>query len=403
MKIGIYLEGSPEMGGGFFQSLKSSLLLLDIEKYKSEIELIITHSKTKEYLQKKKIHNKLFRLTKVYNYLSQLFEIDYSRELLRKIKINHPFYNFIKKQKYDLIIFLGPSQMSKFCEEVAFISNIWDLDHKKNSQFPEHNLNNIYEHKEKLFKEIVTRAFKILVPHKSNKNDLINFYKADENKVIVQNFIPMLPTIYNENKHNKELYKDLFKKFNLPLDKIIIFYPAQFWAHKNHKYIIDAAEILKKENNKKYLFIFCGGNKGNFKYIKDLISKKQLGDFVKIHTFLTDDEVISFYLNSHGVIMPTYCGPTNLPIYEAFYFKKIIFYTKDLIPDDPINNHLIEIDISSPVNLCKQLEIYTDTERLNKIVLDNYEYYKLICNENTFKENYEKILNEFSYLLHRWK
>jgi len=403
MKIGIYLEGSPEMGGGFFQSLKSSLLLLDIEKYKSEIELIITHNKTREYLQKKKIHNKLFRLTKVYNYLSQLFEIDYSRELLRKIKINHPFYNFIKKQKYDLIIFLGPSQMSKFCEEVAFISNIWDLDHKKNSQFPEHNLNNIYEHKEKLFKEIVTRAFKILVPHKSNKNDLINFYKADENKVIVQNFIPMLPTIYNENKHNKEFYNDLFNKFKLPLDKIIIFYPAQFWAHKNHKYIIDAAEILKKENNKKYLFIFCGGNKGNFKYIKDLISKKQLGDFIKIHSFLTDDEVISFYLNSHGVIMPTYCGPTNLPIYEAFYFKKIIFYTKDLIPDDPINNHLIEIDISSPVNLCKQLEIYTDTERLNKIVLDNYEYYKLICNENTFKENYEKILNEFSYLLHRWK
>ena len=403
MKIGIYLEGSPEMGGGFFQSLKSSLLLLDIEKYKSEIELIITHNKTKEYLQKKKIHNKLFRLTKVYNYLSQLFEIDYSRELLRKIKINHPFYNFIKKQKYDLIIFLGPSQMSKFCEEVAFISNIWDLDHKKNSQFPEHNLNNIYEHKEKLFKEIVTRAFKILVPHKSNKNDLINFYKADENKVIVQNFIPMLPTIYNDNKHNKELYKDLFKKFNLPSDKIIIFYPAQFWAHKNHKYIIDAAEILKKENNKKYLFIFCGGNKGNFKYIKDLISKKQLGDFVKIHTFLTDDEVISFYLNSHGVIMPTYCGPTNLPIYEAFYFKKIIFYTKDLIPDDPINNHLIEIDISSPINLCKQLEIYNDAERLNKIVLDNHEYYKLICNENTFKENYEKILNEFSYLLNRWK
>jgi len=212
-----------------------------------------------------------------------------------------------------------------------------------------------------------------------------------------------LSTIYNDNKHNKELYKDLFKKFNLPLDKIIIIYPAQFWEHKNNKYIIDAAEILKKENNKKYLFIFCGGNKGNFKYIKDLISKKLLGDFVKIHTFLTDDEVISFYLNSHGVIMPTYCGPTNLPIYEAFYFKKIIFYTKDLIPDDPINNHLIEIDISSPVNLCKQLEIYTDTERLNKIVLDNYEYYKLICNENTFKENYEKILNEFSYLLHRWK
>ena len=40
--------------------------------------------------------------------------------------------------------------MSKFCKEIAFISNIWDLDHKKNSQFPEHNSNNVYEQKENL-------------------------------------------------------------------------------------------------------------------------------------------------------------------------------------------------------------------------------------------------------------
>jgi len=176
MKIGIYLEGSPEMGGGFFQSLKASLLLLDIKKYSKEIELIITKEETKEYLSQKKIKNKLFSLNRISNYLSQLFEINSFNDLLNKFKINHPFYNFIKNNKYDLIIFLGPSQMSKFCKDVGFISNIWDLDHKKNSQFPEHNLSNIYENKEKLFKEIITRAFKIIVPHKSNKNDLIKFY-----------------------------------------------------------------------------------------------------------------------------------------------------------------------------------------------------------------------------------
>ena len=55
MKIGIYLEGSPEMGGGFFQSLKASLLLLDIKNNKFEIELIITKKQAKEYLIKKKI------------------------------------------------------------------------------------------------------------------------------------------------------------------------------------------------------------------------------------------------------------------------------------------------------------------------------------------------------------
>ena len=39
----------------------------------------------------------------------------------------------------------------------------------------------------------------------------------------------------------------IYLNFKLPSNKKIIFYPAQFWAHKNHKYIIDAAEILKKK------------------------------------------------------------------------------------------------------------------------------------------------------------
>ena len=38
--------------------------------------------------------------------------------------------------------------MAKFCGQTAFISNIWDLDHKKNSQFPEHTFNHNFEEKE---------------------------------------------------------------------------------------------------------------------------------------------------------------------------------------------------------------------------------------------------------------
>tara|TARA_Y100000816_G_C26108028_1_gene589669 strand:+ start:7057 stop:8268 length:1212 start_codon:yes stop_codon:yes gene_type:complete len=403
MKIGIYLEGSPDMGGGFFQSLKSSLLLMSIEKYKSNIELIITNKKTKNYLHEKNVRNRLFEMNKFSSYFSQFFEINYFKDLFLKLKINHPFYKFIKSNEYDIVIFLGPSQMSKFCKEVSFISNIWDLDHKKNSQFPEHNLNNVYENKEKLFKEIITRAFKIVVPHHSNKKDLIDFYKANKEKVVIQNFIPMLPTIYNQNKYKKDLYTELFKKFELPNNKKIIFYPAQFWAHKNHKYIIDSAKIFKNINNKSYFFVFCGGNKGNHNYIKSLVSKEKLDDFVKILKFITDDELISLYLNCHGVVMPTYCGPTNLPIYESFYFKKIIFYTKDLIPNDEINEHLVLIDVNSPKDLCKKLEIMFDNQKIEKIVKKNYEYYQLICNENSFLDNYQKMLDEFSYLSNRWK
>ena len=302
-----------------------------------------------------------------------------------------------------MIIFLGPSMMSKYCKEISFISNIWDLDHKKNSQFPEHNKDFTFEYKEKLIKEIIFRAFKIVVAHQSNKNDLLNFYKVSEEKVVVQDFIPMLPTLYLKKANRNLEYNQCYLNLNLPLNKKIIFYPAQFWAHKNHKYIIDAAEILKNKNDENYFFVFCGGSKGNYKYIKNLITKKKLDEYIKILMFISDDEIISLYLNSHAVVMPTYCGPTNLPIYESFFFKKIIFYTKDLIPNDKINERLIEIDISLPSDFCEKLKLCFDDTRIKEITDDNYEYFKKICSEDKFKDNYKKILDEFSYLLSRWK
>ena len=47
----------------------------------------------------------------------------------------------------------------------------------------------------------------------------------------------MLPTIYKENIKKETKYDEIYLRFKLPNNKKIIFYPAQFWAHKNHKYI----------------------------------------------------------------------------------------------------------------------------------------------------------------------
>ena len=41
-----------------------------------------------------------------------------------------------------------------------------------------------------------------------------------------------------------------------------IYYPAQFWSHKNHVYIIDAIAILKQQGIN-LIAIFSGSNKGN--------------------------------------------------------------------------------------------------------------------------------------------
>ena len=66
----------------------------------------------------------------------------------------------------------------------------------------------------------------------------------------------MLPTIYKE-KLDIVKYAEIYLKFELPNNKKIIFYPAQFWAHKNHKYIIDVAEILKSKKYCSLILFIC--------------------------------------------------------------------------------------------------------------------------------------------------
>ena len=51
-----------------------------------------------------------------------------------------------------MVIFLSPHQLSLYCVDVNFVINIWDIDHKKNSPYPEHNVNNTFEKRENFCK-----------------------------------------------------------------------------------------------------------------------------------------------------------------------------------------------------------------------------------------------------------
>jgi glycosyltransferase involved in cell wall biosynthesis len=281
--------------------------------------------------------------------------------------------------------------------------NIWDLDHIKNSQFPEHNINSINDFKNNYIKSIIFKAFKIIVPHENNKTELINYYKADKKNITTQNFIPMLPTIYRDSSKDDSKYKELYQNLKIPTQKKIIFYPAQFWAHKNHKYIVDVAEIMNNKDQNDYFFVFCGTDKGNCSYIKRIIAEKKINNYFKFLNFVSDDELISLYLNSDAVLMPTYGGPTNLPLYESFFFKIPIFYSKDLIKDPEINSHLIEIDLDNPNDFCEKVKILNDDIKIKNITKLAASYFNKTCDELVFKDNYKKILDEFMYLQSRWK
>ena len=400
MKIGILFEGSPKKPGGFYQSLQSASILNEINDERFELEFICLEKETSIFLKKKKFPVKLFINSFYKKLFNFLMNFQFFNNLILNYKLKHPFSIFLNKNNYDFIIFLSPSILSYHCGKINFIINIWDLDHKKNSPFPEHRLNYNFIKREQLINYSVFHSFKTVVADQKTKSDLINIYHCDENKIKVQPFIPYLPHLY-ENIKNKNNFKKIFDQFKLPNKKIIL-YPATFWAHKNHKYLIDTAKIFKKNKNIDYIFVFCGGDSGNLNFIKKEINKFSLESSCIILPQVSDLELISLYLHTYFVAMPTTGGPTNLPLYESFYFKKIIFYSEHLVYEKDLSKNVITINIDKPDEFYKKIIDLKDAEK-DLIIHDAFEFYKTKCSFENFKITYLSIINDFFENTKKWK
>ena len=400
MKIGILFEGSPKKPGGFYQSLQSATILNEIKDDRMEFEFICLEKETFFFLKNKNFKVRLFSN----NFYKKIFHFfmnfQFFTNLILNYKFKHPFFSFLNKNNYDLIIFLSPSVFSYHCGKINFIMNIWDLDHKKNSPFPEHRMEYNFLKRENLINYVIFHAFKTVVADEKTREELIKIYNCDKNKLSVQSFIPYLPQLHKTKKDNCD-FKKIFDNFNLPNKKVIL-YPATFWAHKNHKYLIDAAKIFKDNGNNDYIFVFCGGGNSNLDFIKNEINKFSLKNSCLVFPLVNDLELIALYLNCNAIAMPTTGGPTNLPLYESFYFKKLIFYSKHLIYENELAKNLITIDINKPSEFYEKI-INLNDDQIRLITRNAFEFYKKRCSFETFKKTYISIIEEFLNDRKKWK
>ena len=398
MKIAVLFEGNPKKPGGFYQSLQSASILNEITDDRFKLEFICLEKETYNLLKKKEFKVKLFDNSfykKIFNFFSNF---KFFNNLILNYKIQHPFFSFLNKNDYSLIIFLSPSVLSYHCGKINFIINIWDLDHKKNSPYPEHRINYNFIKREQLINYSIFHSFKVIVPEEKTRDELIKIYNCDENKLIVQSFIPYLPKLFEKKEKNTD-FKKLFDSFRLPNKKIIL-YPATFWPHKNHKYLIDAAKIFKNDDD--YIFVFCGADSGNLSFIKDEIKKFSLESSCITLPLVDDLELISLYLYSYAVAMPTTGGPTNLPLYESFYFKKIIFYSEHLLKEKELLENLVPINIQEPNDFCKKISKIKDADI--KLITDRAsEFYKKRCSFENFKTKYLSVIEDFLNNRSKWK
>lgn len=400
LNIGIYFETSKGSGGAHHQNLK----LLDIfNVYLSKefnFTYIVTNLELKKELLKKDLNVIFFKKNLRFRIEQFLFRFSFFKEVYKKFSANSSFENFLIIKDFDLIFFNSPYEVSLLLNRLNFVIMLLSLQHQQLCFFPEYKLGHDNDIRDKIIENSVKKSFKIYIGSTKDKDLLMKYFNANANKIIVQPYAFNLPSIFQEN--NDYNYEKKFRGLNLPANKDIFIYPAQFWSHKNHKYVVDVALKLKRENIKDIFFVFCGFEKGNLKYIQKIINENYLSEYIKIFSYIDDYELISLYLNCFGIIMPTLVGPTTIPMYEAFYFKKNIFFTKDL-SDNSVRDFIDEIDINDINSFTKKYYEVKNNKSKNqekltnaKIFIDKY------CSDTLIANNFRMTFKEYEYFKSLW-
>jgi hypothetical protein len=398
MNIAIIFDTS-ENSGGFSQSLSSVIHLLKINKKKNNFNFkIITTSKSIQLnLKKRNIDSFFFKKNKFLILFDYLYKKIFFNFLIQKFNLKNSFTSYLIKKKINLAIFLNPSKLILQLENINFVMFSYDLGYKFCNFFPEYTKNDSYKIRDSIISKSCNRAFRIIVDTNRSKNEICKYYNCPEERINVQPFSPLII---------KKDYNDFYKQLKIN-NKIInlknyLFYPAHFWPHKNHKYIIDAVDNLNKNYNLKIKIVFCGNDKGNLEYLKRILNKILKNDQFIFLNYINDKELIYLYKNCKALVIPTYIATSTLPLYEAFYYKIPVLYSKGVLDPD-LEKFVTTFDLKNSNDLTLILKKICENKFKNTLKIKRgNEYLKKICNEENLSKNLKKIIDDYQFLNNIW-
>ncbi len=315
MKVGVFLGGmSPIAGGGF---TISDDILEAIVRLESKHSFVIFGSLTAD--QTRKLSAKQIPVVSRWGYLPRII-VSRLMATASSFTMNLPILRnglkitgWVQQTLCDLGIELMWFVTPYFFEvDVPFIFTIWDMQHRLQPWFPEVSKNGEWARREKFYSTAIRRASAVIAGTEAGKAEIANFYGIPPDRI---KLIPH-PSPAFALSASKDTSKDVLAKYHIP--EGYLFYPAQFWPHKNHVGLLLALGLLRENYGLKFPVVFVGTDWGSLKYVCETADNLGLTSQTHFLGFVPRDDMIGLYRNAFALTYVTFFGPENLPPLEAF-------------------------------------------------------------------------------------
>lgn len=279
----------------------------------------------------------------------------------RRIMKHSPFERLMLSQKIDLVYFISPSYFAHDLEELNYITTVWDISHREDPEFPEVRLHREFERRDYHYRRLLPRATGVLVDSPRGQELAVRNYGLNPERVHIMPFESAMGTRVDKLQESAVSIRKMYGITNP-----YIFYPAQFWAHKNHVYVLEGLKALESQFNLKIDAVFSGNNYGTRSYIEAYASKLKIADRVHFLGFVPNEHMSQLYKQSIALVMPTYFGPTNLPPLEAFELGVPLLYSDKFGIKDQVEGAALLMDLTNPSSMANQLAKLINDPALRK-------------------------------------
>jgi len=315
MKVGVYLgKMTPTAGGGFtFQDdILQALVRLESE-HSFVVFSNLTKNQTEEVtarhlqfvsLQRNFLGRAINKLTRVVaNAVEELLMLP------NRFQVTHWLQRIVCNLGIEVMWFVTPGYIEV---DIPYILTIWDLQHRLQPWFPEVSANGQWRVREKMYATAIPRALAIIVGAEAGRAEIVHFYRVPPERV---RLIPH-PTPSFALNASKSSSKEVLTKYHIP--ERYLFYPAQFWPHKNHVGLLLAVSLLRERYDLILPVVFVGSDQGNLQYVRRVVNELGLSTQVHFLGFVPQEDLVGLYRNAFVLTYLTFFGPENLPPLEAF-------------------------------------------------------------------------------------
>ena len=369
MKIIAIIEKPITSGGGFNQALNAIQQMSRLSVDKFDFSVVTPAKENIDSLKRLNIKTDYVAITFFDKILSRLFTGRIWGQILAKLKIVGPFEKQLIKQNCDLVYFVEQSSRSECLQNLNFIETVHDLCHQDQLEFPEVRNFGEFRSRELVFQNTLKCAFIVMADSEELADKINSRYGVDRNRIVTMPFSPS-PFLKEPQVSNSINILKLYK-----LDYGYFFYPAQFWAHKNHYRIIEAVKLLHQEGTQCRV-VFVGGDKGNYAFLDRIIKGYGLSNHIQSLGFIPAEHMMALYENCQAVIIPTYFGSTNLPPLEAWFLGKPLIYSK--LFSEQAGNAALFIDPDDANSIAHAMKSMLDKTISDKFIKNGFKRLKEI-------------------------